>query len=157
MNYKNILSVSILASAMIIAGVITGSAIAQAQRSSNPFDIQFPVKELGNCKDQATCKVYCDEPQNSDACLAFAEKNNLMPKEDIEMAKKFKDKGLVGPGGCKGQAECDTYCGNPDNMSECISFAEKNDLMPPEQLKEARKVQAAIAKALSLWLAAETS
>ena len=138
---KNILCVSILITGFLIAGAIISPAAAQA-------GISFPVAELGNCADKAACKTYCDKPENVDACLSFAEKNNLMSKEEVKTAKSFKKTGMIGPGGCKGKNECNTYCSGPDHMDECVTFAEKNGLMSGEKLDEAKKVKAAIAKGI---------
>ena len=144
---KNILRVSILISGILVAGTITSSVAAQTDSQVTP-EISYPVAELGNCADKAACKVYCDEPGNIDACLSFAEKNNLMSKEEIKVAKNFKKTGMTGPGGCKGKDECKTYCNGPEHMDECITFAEKNGLKSSEQLEEAKKVKAAIAKGI---------
>ncbi|OGD41903.1 hypothetical protein A3I82_01670 [Candidatus Azambacteria bacterium RIFCSPLOWO2_02_FULL_42_10] len=107
-------------------------------------DVQFPVKELGDCQNQSACKSYCDKPENIEACVSFAEKNGLMPKEEIEAAKKFIAAGSKGPGGCSGRDECENFCNDITHIDECIAFGEKNNLMPPEELKEAKMVQAAI-------------
>jgi len=107
-------------------------------------NIQYPVEELGNCGSESVCKSYCDKSENTKSCVNFAEKNNLMSKEEIEMAKKFMAAGSKGPGGCEGKNECEAYCNNLDHIDECISFAEENNLIPPEELEEAKKVQAAI-------------
>jgi len=144
---KNILRVSILIIGILVAGTITGSVVAQTDGQATP-KISYPVAELGNCADKAACKVYCDESANIDACLSFAEKNNLMSKEEIKAAKNFKKTGMIGPGGCKGKDECKTYCNGPEHMDECIAFAEKNGMMSSEQLGEAKKVKAAIAKGI---------
>ena len=95
-------------------------------------NIQYPVEELGNCGSESVCKSYCDKSENTKSCVNFAEKNNLMSKEEIEMAKKFMAAGSKGPGGCEGKNECEAYCNNLDHIDECISFAEENNLIPPE-------------------------
>ncbi len=122
---------------IIISLAVIGS-MAWAQ------DIQFPVKELGDCKDRSSCKLYCDKPENTGVCVSFAEKNNLMSKEEVETAKKFIAAGSKGPGGCSGKENCENFCDDITNIDECISFAEKNNLMPQEELQEAKMVQAAI-------------
>lgn len=107
-------------------------------------DIQYPVTELGNCKSEADCKIYCDKLENLSSCIDFAQKHNLMSTEEIEMAKKFLAVGGKGPGGCTSKYSCEEYCNDISHIDECISFAEKNGLIPPEELAEAKKVQAAI-------------
>src|SRR3989338_1476106 len=144
---KNTLSFLILISGILISGAIIGSANAQTD-SRTISEISYPVVELDNCADKASCKAYCDKTENVDACLSFAEKNNLMQKEEIDTARKFQDTGMTGPGGCKGKDKCDTYCSDSIHIDECITFAEKNGLMSGEELSEAKKVQAAIAKGI---------
>lgn len=107
-------------------------------------DIQYPVSQLGNCNNETECRNYCDKPENTTACLSFAEQNNLMPKEEIEMAKKFSAAGNKGPGGCTGKDSCEVYCNDISHIDACVSFAEKNDLMHPDELREAKKVRDAI-------------
>ncbi|MCX6751544.1 MAG: hypothetical protein NT161_02120 [Candidatus Nomurabacteria bacterium] len=151
---KNFLSALILVFGILISGGIIGFANAQtqsplqSQEQKNLGDIQYPVLELGSCANKESCKTYCDKPENVNACLNFAEKNNLMQKEEIDAAKNFQDNGMVGPGGCKGKDKCDTYCSDPVHVDECITFAEKNGLMSSSELGEAKKVQAAIAKGI---------
>ena len=120
---------------------------ARAQSSDDTLAaIQFPVAELGNCGSKEECKTYCDEPDNIEACISFAEKNNLMPAKEIEHAKKFLAAGAKGPGGCTGKNSCEAYCNNPDNIEACVAYAEENGMMDEEELNEARKVRDAIRK-----------
>ncbi len=115
-----------------------------AQEAAGIESVQYPVEELGNCQSQSACKAYCDKPENIEACLNFAQENNLMTEEEIALAKNFVAMGSKGPGGCAGRDECDNYCNDTANIDECITFAVENNLMPPEELEEAKKVQAAI-------------
>ena len=135
---KKILSLVIVCSGILTSGAIIGLAYAQTTPSTQSqssqsqgqqpsVNIKYPISELGNCSSQADCKVFCDDPKNSDACLAFAEKNNLMSSDQVSAAKKFKDAGMVGPGGCNGKTECDTYCNDASHMEECVTFAQKTD------------------------------
>ncbi len=131
------MKIKYLISFIVISLALVGS-VAWAQ------NIQYPVKELGSCKDESACKSYCDKSENTKSCVNFAEKNNLMSKEEIELAKKFIATGSKGPGGCRGKDECDTYCNDIAHIDECVAFAVENNLMPPAELEEAKKVQAAI-------------
>lgn len=144
---KKFLSISVLIFSTMVSGAIIGSALAQAQQNS--FDsIQYPVKELGNCQNKQACKTYCDNSKNIDACLAFAEENNLMSPKELAMAKKFKEIGMVGPGGCDGKDACDAYCSDSNHMEECITFAQQNGLMSGKELEESQKVLSAIKKGI---------
>jgi hypothetical protein len=153
---KNNLGSAIIVFAILFSGLIVGSAMAQNQGALQPQeqkmsgDMQFPIPELGNCASKQDCKVFCDDSNNVGACLKFAEERNLLSPEELANAKKFKDAGMVGPGGCKGQVECDKYCGNPNNMESCISFAQKNGMMSEQKLQESQKVLAAIKKGVKM-------
>lgn len=115
-------------------------------QTDDPFaKITYPVPELGNCADRTKCEAFCEKPENMPSCLDFAESNDLIPTEDIELARKMLELGETsGPGGCKGQAECENYCDDISHIKECVAFAEKNNLMPADELAEAKKVASAI-------------
>ena len=136
---KNFLSFIILGSGIIISGMLLSHVLAQTAS-----DIQYPVKELGNCQNETACRTYCDKSENIKACINFAEKNNLMSQEELQQAKKFIAAGTKGPGGCAGKDNCEEYCNDISHIDECVSFAEKNNLIPEKELAEAKKVQAAI-------------
>ena len=129
---------------MVSAAIVANGAYAQ----TDPTTIQFPIAELGNCKDKDACKIYCDDANHISACLAFAEKNNLMSEDEIDTAKKFMEAGGKGPGGCTGKESCQAYCDDISHIDACIAFAEKAGILPPEELAEAKQVQAAIAKGI---------
>ncbi len=127
---------------LIIAGILFVSGFIIAAEA----DINYPVEELGGCKDKQGCKAYCGNPENSEVCFSFAEKNNLMSDQEVKIARKFVKGEIKGPGGCKDKDSCEEYCNDISKIDECIFFAEKNNLIPPEELEEAKKVQAAIAR-----------
>lgn len=126
----------IIAVFVLLAGVVSGLA------QGDPFSqLDYPIEELGNCESKEACEVYCQESKNMEACLDFAEVHNLLLKEEIEPARKMLVLGETdGPGGCQGKEECAVYCDEIDHMKECILFAEQHDLIPQEELEEARKV-----------------
>ena len=133
---------AILVIALMGSAVLTGKILAQ--EASDEANFTYPIAELNNCKDKEDCLAYCDLPQNIEACVNFGERNNLMSEEKVQKAKKFIAVGAKGPGGCSGKDACETYCNGIANIDECVAFAEKNDLMPPAELVEAKQIQAAI-------------
>jgi hypothetical protein len=137
-----ILSLSLGISIFLISG-----ALAQID---DPADIQYPVKELGNCKNETECRAYCNNPQNMEVCLDFAEEHNLISEDELAMARKFIAAGASGPGGCESKDSCEAYCNDVSHIDECLAYAEENDLLPPDELKEARQVQAALKKGAQL-------
>ena len=131
----------------IIIGAVALFIILQTALAQEELDITFPVAELGNCKDETSCKTYCDKPENAGPCLDFAERYDLMPQSEIERARKVI--GKTGPGGCRAR-QCETFCNDIKNIDACLAFAEENGLMPPEELEEAQKVQAALKQGAKL-------
>lgn len=124
-------------------GLIAGFYFTFAQ--ANPFAVDFPVTELGNCADLNACRTYCDQPANFKACTDFAVKRGLVAKHDAPQVEHRVDKFTEiiqtggGPGGCKSIAECQSFCSQPGNAEVCLEFAEDHNLMPPEALKQAKK------------------
>ena len=149
--------------------LLIGAAVFTASAAFAQSEISFPIAELGGCDSKESCKAYCDNSANSEACLSFAEKNNLMTAEETAMARKFLnerpkirdnvgrpdvkvpepnlnkervEKILAekgGPGGCKSHEECKTYCGDETNIGTCLAFAKENELMSQEELARAEK------------------
>ncbi|MDO8524531.1 MAG: hypothetical protein Q7R99_02795 [bacterium] len=120
-----------------------------AQNETAKANIQYPVAELGGCTSEASCKKYCDESENIESCINFAQNNGLMTKEEIAVAKKFTSiDNSQKPGKCTTKASCEEYCNDISHIDECLAFAEKNNILPKEELAEAKKVQTAIAKGI---------
>ena len=114
---------------LIVFVAISFAAVVLITSADN---VQYPVKELGNCKDQADCKSYCDNQKNIKVCIDFAEKNNLMPPAELEEAKKVQAaiaKG-VKPPACGNKKACDAYCETPEHMEECITFGAAQSTYP---------------------------
>lgn len=109
--------------------------------------ITFPVEELGGCQSFRECADFCDQSENFKVCTNFAEGHGMVAPEKAAQSRKMIEIAEIGgPGGCKGQDECETYCNVPEHMEECIIFAMENDLIPSSELEEAKKVLAAIRK-----------
>lgn len=152
MTIKNIFKLTAVAGIGIFAAAIFWNmAFAEEIDSVTvPADLEYPIRELGNCRDEAACRVYCDDAKNLSACLDFAERRNMMPKEDIETAKKFAAKGGRGPGSCRGRDACENYCNDISHLDECLAFAEEGGIMPPEGIEEAKKVRDALKRGAKL-------
>ena len=141
MKARYFISFTIVNFTIISSVIFISNVLAQAGAGAN---IQYPVAELGNCSDESACRMYCDNPENANICLDFVERNNLMSKQEIKIAKNFVATGSKGPGNCNGKKECETFCNDIAHIDECIAFAENNNLIPSQELEEAKKVQATI-------------
>jgi len=69
---------------ILITGILVANMMASSVNAQTAPEISYPIAELGSCTDKAACKTYCDKPENVDACLSFAEKNNLNIGDGIE-------------------------------------------------------------------------
>ena len=143
---KYILIFSVLISNVIFSVALVNRATAQSDDvfSDALSKLTYPIVELGSCKDQADCKIYCDDSVNTAACVSYAEENNLLSQEDLQLVKKFVATGGKGPGSCSGKEGCQAYCEDKGHIDECVSYAEDNGLMSELDLQKAKKVQSAI-------------
>lgn len=127
------------------AALVSSSAIA---RAVSVKDVVFPVAELGNCRSEGECRAYCEQRDNADiirACLSFAGKYNLLPRDVVAQGEKFADvAALGGPGGCRDEKSCVAYCEDVAHIQECTSFVERYKLLPPDKLVEMKKFASAI-------------
>lgn len=99
------------------------------------------AKLPGNCRGKAECTTYCEDPVHIDECLAFAEKAELIPQDELAEAKKVAPfiKSGETPGGCKSKKDCESYCGYANHVDECITFAEKLGLMSAREAELIKK------------------
>ncbi|MEK7647068.1 MAG: hypothetical protein AAB378_01670 [Patescibacteria group bacterium] len=112
----------------------------------NPFDIKFPVAELGNCGSMDECKVFCDDSANALACLSWAKANGFVKEEQrlaegdqFERRARETLKNDAGPGGCRSFEECDAFCSREENTDTCFAFAKEHDLAPQEELRKVER------------------
>lgn len=102
-------------------------------------NLQYPIKELGNCKSEADCKKYCDLKENIKKCAEFGKKTGLMTAQEAEVAQVLVNT-TNGPGGCTDKESCAKVCDDPKNTNACLEYAKKNNLMTDDELEKAKKV-----------------
>lgn len=133
---------------------ITQQTFAQAPVAADASalaSIQFPVKELGNCKNQAACRAYCDNSSYIKECVEFGREHGLMTEEQAMMAEKYADVlAGQGPGGCKDEKTCRAYCADLSHADECLTFAEKYGLLSVPDLVQAKQVAKALRDGASM-------
>lgn len=118
-------------------------------------DIVHPIAELGNCRDEAACRAYCDARDDLErvrACIAFAKKYTLLPAEDLKDAERYAVRlGVTeGPGRCRDTRSCEAYCEDTAHLTECLDFAEKHGLRSAEEIAEGRRLAGLLARGASL-------
>lgn len=110
---------------LMAGGALLVLTIAQAQ---NPFDVSYPIPELGNCGSQEECRNFCDAPDNHNLCIEWGEKQGAFSAveakrmKDMEKMENRPDDPVVGPGGCRSPKECDVYCRILENLNECLDY-----------------------------------
>lgn len=110
--------------------------------------LQRGVKLPGGCRNKDACDAYCEDSNHTEECITFAETAGFIPPDELEDARKALaavKKGAKAPP-CRGKRACDTYCGKPENMEACLTFAEAAGFIPPEELADAKRALAAIKK-----------
>ena len=129
-----------------------------ATQSSNAVEISYPISALGNCASKEECKAYCYVPENRNQCATWAEDSGLIPKREnqkgnsggndngesggtLSKEQQLKDEEAQAnaPGGCKGQEDCDAYCGVEDHFNECLDYSVKYGYMPKEEADAIRE------------------
>ncbi|MEK7575998.1 MAG: hypothetical protein AAB491_02885 [Patescibacteria group bacterium] len=105
----------------LIIGLIIVGGIFSVANAINPFDITYPISELGNCASQEECKAYCDNSDNEVSCVNWAAGKGFVDKKEAEKIKEKANR--KGPGNCSSYGECENYCRNPEHIEECMNFA----------------------------------
>ena len=117
----------------------------QPQQQSKPQIDQKKSQEIistkggpGGCKTQQECSNYCSVLDHQQECSNFVTDNNLLSAQDMQavkkqaaMVKKISTEG--GPGGCKSQEDCKTFCNEPNNIETCVAFSQSNGMMTADQ------------------------
>jgi len=145
---SKIFGASLLAIACIGLSLVWASQIVLAAETS-----VFPIKELGNCKDEASCASFCTKTDNMLACTNYAEAKGMITPEQAAMSKKVAARVAAGnmPGGCKDEASCKAVCSaDAKSIKECIAFAEELGVIPAAELAQAKKVLSALDKGAEL-------
>lgn len=90
---------------------------------------EYPIAQLGNCRDQKECHLYCEVPQNKAACWSYGVytiKNDVLGDESPE--EKLAEVGITFPipelGNCGNATECKAYCSDPANSEACRTYSQ---------------------------------
>ena len=120
--------------------LIPAGALKEAKQVANA--IKAGATMPGGCKDKDSCSSYCSASNHAEECLGFAEKAGFVSAEEATLARKVLPLINAGqsPGGCKTKDECQKYCNNDSNTTECLIFAEKAGLISSEDAALAKKV-----------------
>ena len=116
---------------LIFLFLIFGANIALAQKDQ----ITFPIAELGNCNNVQTCKVYCEQIENREACITFAKSKGFykskVEKKQVELLELAKTEL-----GCETFNSCKLFCNQQENYTRCQQFAQKHGLATPPSTQD---------------------
>src|SRR3989344_3332518 len=97
----------------------------------------------GGCKDEASCRNYCENMDNLEECVNFVDKFDLATPDELKEMRKIADikkAGVPFPGNCKTKESCLNYCDNSANAAVCIEFAQKAGFIPKEDTEAVNKI-----------------
>ncbi len=119
--------ISFLLIIVLVSHFVSGVSAQTPTKSANPYNISFPIPELGNCTSMESCKTYCSNEVNRDVCVAFAKQKGFYkqvqnPNEQsfLEDAKKEL--------GCDSKEACKAFCQDQSHKDVCIAFSKKHSL-----------------------------
>lgn len=124
----------------ISSGLMTEDEAEIAQTVS---EISEASAGPGGCTSKESCESYCEKPENVDACLDYAEQNNIMTADDLAKARKVVQvlkEGIKTPGDCASPITCKNYCSDNTHAVECVNFGKTAGLLTAEEAAEAEKV-----------------
>lgn len=123
----------------IIFFVLGGSLALLGTTVSAQTLLQYPIPELGFCRDAKECYLYCEIPQNKAACWSYGQfrlgpqvlgVTSLSREEEAQMRREALEKGITFPiaelGNCAGPAECRDFCEQQANHNACTNFARRH-------------------------------
>ncbi|OGN01453.1 MAG: hypothetical protein A3I26_01005 [Candidatus Yanofskybacteria bacterium RIFCSPLOWO2_02_FULL_43_10] len=97
----------------------------------------------GQCKDEISCRNYCEDIDHIEECVSFVEKFNLASGDELKEIRKIADikkAGVAFPGNCKSKESCLKYCDNSANAVVCMEFALKAEFIPKEDAEAVGKI-----------------
>ncbi|MDO8579584.1 MAG: hypothetical protein Q7R72_01800, partial [bacterium] len=152
MNTKTLLNKRAIIFAFSFFLFLSALTLVNQTQAASIFDIEFPVAELGNCKNKTECKAYCEVDENETVCKSFAEKYGLNQGDNQNNSANDREEKIMkdgGPGNCASGSDnpektCRQYCSVQVNMRECVSYAKDNGMMKGRDLEEAEKVLKAL-------------
>jgi len=119
--------------------VLGESTSSNDEQIAREHGVTFPISQLGNCKNVAECKAYCEKSENHQSCIDFGRSKGLgQYKQQNDLLQKAKQEL-----GCSSVETCRALCDSTENRDRCMKFAEKAE--PPE-LKEKKEAMLQKAK-----------
>ncbi len=95
-------------------------------KKTSKYGIVFPIAELGNCANYSSCRTFCEDPVNENACVAYAKTKGFYQGEGLkaEVEQKFliAAKRILG---CNTPQSCANVCDKEENYDKCNQLAKE--------------------------------
>ena len=93
--------------------------------------VRFPIKELGDCRNDKECYFYCEIPRNFPACWSYGKYIKPQVLGEITVNITYPVAELDN---CIDAKTCFEYCGKEKNRDNCINFAKNKGLLKQDKL-----------------------
>jgi len=90
--------------------------------------MQYPVSELGNCRDAQECFYYCEVPANISDCSIYAQKISHVlgdatgSAQNSQQVSQFMNDARDALG-CDSEVSCSAFCSKAENHQRCENFS----------------------------------
>jgi hypothetical protein len=112
---------------------------------------QYPISELGNCRDAQECYYYCEIPRNHSVCNSYKQTGAVLGESTTYQFP------IAELGNCASATDCKTYCSKTENRETCTAWAQKNNLTKPQPSGTTQNVSALLEKAKSILGCTDTA
>ena len=117
--------------------------VSESQAEQKAQDAMRKGESPGQCKDEVSCRKYCEDIDHLEECISFVEKFNLASADELKemrLMATVKKAGTKFPGNCKTKESCLTYCESSAHAVECMEFAQKAGFIPKEDAEAVNKI-----------------
>ncbi len=120
---------------ILVGGVLL--VLLLVVKNSNAFE--YPIKELGGCRDQRECRLFCEIPNHKAACWSwgvYSMKRAVLGESTPE--EKLAPLDVTFPiaelGNCENLADCREFCASPSNKYSCRVYGQTHGLTNKQKI-----------------------
>lgn len=120
------------------SGFLSAEEIEQYRKFS---ELRKNGETPGKCSSRESCEGYCNNPDNAEECIAFAEKAGFLSGEELAQVKKVLPLLKEGktPGACRTKQQCEAYCEDENHTDECVQFGLEAGIISPQDAAMIKK------------------
>ena len=103
--------------------------------SASAQSARYPIPELGNCRNQEECYLYCQIPQNTPDCWSYGKYIMNNAQSVLGETTTNITYPITELGNCSDANACFIYCNQPKNQSTCYAYAKNHGLINEEEVE----------------------